>query len=351
MKQKISIFLTICLSFFINGNIVSSAGLSNLSDVMTRQKISEGSNHTFTFTQDAGTSWANGETLTLTFASGFVLTSLLNSDPLDYDISVGGTNESIVAAGACGANDAIEITSIVGQVITFTTCSSYTTGSTGAQIIVKIGNHATVGGNGDTQITNPNTTGNKTIAIGGNFGDTGTIAVYIVTDDQINLSALVDPSITVTITGNSVDFGTLSSSTVSTGTSEFAVGTNSASGYNVTIDGDTLTHTNGIDVIDEIGNTAVVSNPGTEQFGINLRDNTSPNIGADPSGGVGAVASGFNEVDKFKFYTAGNPQIIANSATSSDLTTFTISFIANIAPQTDAGLYTTTLTIITTSLF
>lgn len=347
-KTFLKIFvLTLIVNTFFLPITVSAGSLSSISDTMSRLKVSEASNHTITFTQSASTSWAASETLTLTFATGFGLTSLANTDPLDYDINVGGTDETIVAASGCSTNDAISITSIVGQVITFTACSSYTAGSSGAVITIEIGTNATNGGTGDTQITNPSSTGSKTISIGGNFGDTGSLAVGIVTNDQLSVTATVDPTLTFIITDNSVPLGTLSSTAATTATETFQVATNGDSGYYVTYSGTTLTHSNASDTITALSSGGT-SSTNTEQFGINLKDNSSPDVGAEASGGSGAAASGYATVNNFRFVSG---ETIASASGPSATTTFTISFLANIGAQTEAGAYSTTLTLIATGQF
>jgi hypothetical protein len=82
---------------------------------------------------------------------------------------------------------------------------------------------------------------------------------------------------------------------------------------------------------------------GTEEFGINLVDNSSPNIGSDPSPqpdgtfATGQAATGYGTQNQFK-YNAGD--VIAESNGSGwGLTNYTISYIANISVLTPAGSY------------
>jgi len=89
------------------------------------------------------------------------------------------------------------------------------------------------------------------------------------------------------------------------------------------------------------------SDPSVEEFGINLVDNTTPNIGknavnlADNSFADGQAASGYDDPDDFKYVvgdtvarsqaTAGNPAI--------GVTEYTISYIAKVNNLTPAGTY------------
>ncbi len=223
-------------------------------------------------------------------------------------------------------------------------------------------------------VTNPNTT-NATFYVrvntftGNTFTtpeDSGVVAAS--TSQQINLTAVVDELLTfctgtsgVTTsscsgaTGSTVSLltstsGNLSPSAVAYGTSQIGVGTNGVSGYVVTINGNTLTcgTCSGSPTITAIGSATTSSN-GTEQFGLNLRDNATPNVGSDPDGsGSGTPGSGYNTVDNFQFNTADT---VASKGTSELFRRYTASYIANITTATEAGTYTTTLTYICTATF
>lgn len=96
------------------------------------------------------------------------------------------------------------------------------------------------------------------------------------------------------------------------------------------------------------------SQPGAEQFGINLADNTSPNIGADPiqipSGdySYGTVADDYASPDLFKYENGG---IIGQSLTSTGETDYTLSMILNISNTTAAGRYHGHYSIVVTATF
>ncbi len=155
------------------------------------------------------------------------------------------------------------------------------------------------------------------------------------------------PTLTFSLGANSINLGTLSSSAVSTGSHTITVGTNAANGVVVTYSGSTLTSSgNTITAM----STAAASSVGTEQFGINAKDNATPNVGAECSGTspVAAAATGYSTVDNFKFVSG---ETIVSSSGSINDTTCTISYIANIAAPTEAGSYTTTLTYIATGTF
>lgn len=146
----------------------------------------------------------------------------------------------------------------------------------------------------------------------------------------------------VAVAGGLIDFGDLETNVTKYGSATFAVRNYLSSGYVIRIGGNSLT--NSVNTNESIAPMSVAagSSQGTEQFGVNLRANTTPPVGADPTQApdstfsFGSAASGYNTVDQFKF--ASN-DIIAESSASSGTTTYTISFIANIATNTPAGTY------------
>ena len=155
------------------------------------------------------------------------------------------------------------------------------------------------------------------------------------------------PVLIFNVTSNSVDLGTLSTSGPAAATSTFDAATNADYGYAVTISGSTLTHSGGSATIDAMANT-LPSSPGTEQFGINLVANTSPSVGVNPSGGSGQAASGYNTANNFKFVSG---ETIASANSFSSTTYYNISYLANIATSTEAGIYNTNLDLIVTATF
>lgn len=212
-------------------------------------------------------------------------------------------------------------------------------------------------------ITNPGTP-NQTVFVristfastnaSGIRGDKGTVAFS--TTRQLKVNGFVPPYLTFCVgntvandcssaVGNYLSFGELSSNTTSAVSSQFAVATNDYTGYFTTITGITLTS----------GNNTISANsspspsiPGTSQFGLNLRANSNPQIGAEKSGvGSGTASSEFNTPNVFTF----KPGTLASSTKSTDFNVFTVSYIANIVPGQAPGVYSSTITFITTVSF
>lgn len=158
-----------------------------------------------------------------------------------------------------------------------------------------------------------------------------------------------DPSLTFSLGANSVALGTLSSGSSSSGSHTVSISTNATSGFTVGITGSTLT--NGGATITAIGNTPATASTGSEQFGINLRDNTTPNVGSNvtQNSGTCSYGTGFGTIDNFKF-NAGTQNEVATSSGSADCV-YTVSYIANISTVTESGSYSTTLDIVGTGNF
>lgn len=155
------------------------------------------------------------------------------------------------------------------------------------------------------------------------------------------------PGFSFAINDNDAALGTLSTTAAATDTTTFSVSTNAAAGYVVSISGNTLTSVTGPDNIDALASPAA-SSPGSEQFGINLVDNSSPDVGANPSGGSGTAATDYDTANNFKFVSGDT---IAQNNIYSPNTTFTISYVGNMSNITVAGNYAATLTLIATGKF
>lgn len=163
-----------------------------------------------------------------------------------------------------------------------------------------------------------------------------------------------------TATAGSVTFDRLFSPTdTAVALSQMAASTNAATGYNITVNGATLT--SGSNTVTAMS-TAGAGVRGTSQFGMNLRANTvatsTPAFGTDitPASNTtnyrGQPLTGYGTIDSFKYVTGDS---IANSGNSvlgpSDAQIYTVSYITNVNGAQPAGTYTATLTYICTATF
>ena len=190
--------------------------------------------------------------------------------------------------------------------------------------------------------------------------DSGVVAASTAT--QISLSGTMDESLTFctgtsitgtncgTVSGSSVAFGTFSTSSTSSGTSVMAASTNAVSGYAITINGATLTcgTCSGSPTIAALA-SQTASSTGTAQFGVNLKDNATPNVGTEVSGtGTATATSNYGTVDQYRFVTGDS---VASDGAATNANTFTVSYIVNVPGSQAAGTYTATMTYICTATF
>lgn len=233
--------------------------------------------------------------------------------------------------------------------------------SAGSQVIVQVNN-----------VVNP-TTANETFYVrittySGEDGATGAVdagTVTASTANQIDFSGVM-PETLVFCTGTTV---TVDCQTVTTGviyftdlfspsatvftTSEMAASTNAGQGYVITVSGATLE--SGGNSIPAIGGTGTAVSVGTSEFGMNLMNNATPNVGADISpalGGdyTGSPANNYDTADEFAFDDT-QPVTVASSTGPSAAQKYTASYIVNVAGNQPPGTYTTTLTYICTPTY
>lgn len=143
------------------------------------------------------------------------------------------------------------------------------------------------------------------------------------------------------------DMGTLGPDSTLTAQSQMAVGTNASGGFAITANGFPLSA--GTNVID--GPTSPTeSKPGSNQFGLNLVENSIPAVGKDPEGTwANAVASpDYAQQNKYK-YVPGD--VVAFSPNVSLMKKFTVSYVVNSSEDLKPGVYTTTINYIASGRF
>ncbi len=194
------------------------------------------------------------------------------------------------------------------------------------------------------------------ISVYDNVNGTGTIldsgSVVFVVEDLFDIDAYVPPyltfcvAVTVSLNCSSTsgflgDFGEFSTTAPVTETTQMSAATNDSSGYNIFMDGQTLT--SGANIIPALA-TQSGSVAGQSQFGINLRANTVPVAGADPENGVaasGSAAATYNTANQFRFVSGDR---IAGSSISTGYNKYTVTYLINVSAAQMPGVYATTLT-------
>ncbi len=153
-----------------------------------------------------------------------------------------------------------------------------------------------------------------------------------------------DPNLSFILNSPTITFPSFSASAASVTSASFSVLNYTSFGYVVQVAG--TTPTNGAHAIPAMASTAP-SQVGVEQFGMNLVANTSPaNIGSNPNNGgfgFGEAAPNYATPNQFRFV---NGETIAMAPKSSGITTYTVSYLVNVAGLTPGGQYKTDQTLI-----
>ena len=163
---------------------------------------------------------------------------------------------------------------------------------------------------------------------GSSSGNSATLSPPDGTEEQLQLITTPGPS----------DLGDLTADHAATSTTAISVSNTQGTGYIVQIsghppsfDGHTLA----------TSSTPIASVPGIEQFGINLADNSQPNVGAAPvqvpaGTTFGQAAEGYSTQDLFKYV---EDDTIAQGVAKAGRTDYTITMIINVSNTTPAGKY------------
>lgn len=346
INQRVFLFVVLFVFGILNVSPAQAAAITSASDTLSTVTAGTVANHTIQFTTPTGVS--EGQNITVTFPAGFTLTSIVEND---VDITDDGVDLT-TAADCTGSEQASAAVS--GQVLTITICAGDGGAiGTSSVIAIEIGTNATSSGTGANQITNHATPATYTISIGGSMSDSGSLAISLISDDSVNLTATVNATITFTISDTTIGFGTLSASapqwatgdTSGSGTDVVAhnmtVATNATAGYVVTFKGSTLTSP-GSDTIsvaavtDDADGTA-----GSEQFGFSIATN-----------GDASITSGYAYAGTpdWKFVDNTTTSIISETGPTAT-ETFSMHYLTNIAATTEAGSYSTNITYIATGTF
>ena len=348
-----TVALSAMVLWFLNAHVDSALALAltTLSDTQSSLKINNASDHTIQFVTQTGV--APGDAISITFPIEYVMGSF----------SIANVDLGVSSSASCSSvnNESLDTlplgsvwgVSQTGQVITFTSGTASIPANRCIQ--VRIGSNATFEGGGVSQINNPSVPGNYAINIGGSFGDTGYITENVITNDTIAVSGTVGQVLAFSVSTSTLYFGTLDPSTTKFASSTNASGdtaetvahtldvsTNAASGFTLTVHGQTLTsQQNPANTISPVGSSAASSSPGTEQFGLRVTE----------SGGIGITVSPTYGAASSYGYDGMSTSVIASGSGSTLSSTYFMYYIANIAPVTEAGTYATNLVYITTANF
>ncbi len=355
------------LAFLTPINPAQAATLGQISWEQKRVKASIAATsvniyHTIPTGVDAST-----DTITYTFDSGVVLAA---EAAVNFDFEVSTANGTCLNGGLTYVDKTLSLTAaaatwgvdVTGQAITLTAPTDATSGEVTAGRCVKLiaGDGATSGGGGSTSTITNGTAGNYDVDITTELGatdDSGSGSISIITDEQVAVTATVDPSITFTVDDNTIGFGTLTTANArwATGTTGSAapngttipdaahtmtVATNAASGWAVTYNGASL------------GGPSTIPNNSTTNDSDGAPGTTATFGISVSTDGDSTPTSGYERDATASFnYVASTTTTLISEAVATNTETLTVSALANIVGSTGAGAYTTTITYIATGTF
>lgn len=357
-------FFTSITSFFVIISIVIgtsivhvelafAAALTTLSDTLSSVKVSTLADHTIQFVTPTGI--LATQAITVTFPAGWNL-GQLGATSTDFATSTsascsGFTDALLVSGAASGLSWGVSTTS---QSISITSGTAVIPANRCVQI--RLGSNAISQASGTSQITNPSSATSSILTISAG-ADSGQITVNIITDDTVAMTGTVNQSISFVISTSTIYFGTLTnvnakfaSSTNTAGdilenvAHTLAVSTNAPSGYTISVRGQTLTsQQNASNTITAMGATAASSTASSEQFGLR----------ATVSGGTGAtVDATYSAATSYGYdATATTSAVLATGSGATNTSTYSLRYVANIAPFTEAGTYVANLVYVTTANF
>jgi hypothetical protein len=339
------LIITTFLTYFLTGQVYAG-NLSSISDTLSRIQVAEDANHSIEFVTPTGVD-ASSDTIVLTFddtGDAFNLSGVTVGDidlAVDDDGQCDGTwTDKTLASSASAGQWGVNVNTST-DVITLSAPTDSTTGeiSAGRCVQIEIGMNADSGANA---INNPASPGTYTVDISGTFGDTGAFALNIVSDDQIDISASVDPTLDVIIGSTSCILGTLSANYIETCSYDVTVSTNATSGYTATIVSDGLLRNDFDDINNAAGGTV---EKGSEEYGIGTsksgQDIIQNSVCTDHDTGSSQPASAL---------TTSAQQFASSTAPiSKDITT--MCHLASVSGATPAGSYNQVATIVVTSYY
>jgi hypothetical protein len=228
-----------------------------------------------------------------------------------------------------------------------------------------------IGGNGQFNSSSTNYNINPKTDDGGSSLGESAVGNSASTNYQTNsgFDTTAQPALSIVVNTTSVSLGTLSTGAANTATATFNVRDYTAYGYAVTIIGNAPSNSGhplagmGTQSANSTGCVpSCASANGVEQFGINLRLNSSPTtVGADP---VPVPSSSFAQstpsvvlplpyrtANQYRYFNGDTIASVSSVANVMGETGYTMSFLANSSPTTPGGTYAGNISIVATGTF
>jgi len=377
IKKFVSSFLMIALvimtSGVLNPFVANATTVTTATATFGRIKASAPADSIILrFASPTGIQTGGADTISLTFSADFTVAAVAAAN---FDIGLGNSatcssatySDEIVALTASATDWGVGVS---GQVITFSPETDDTL-TAGYCIQIEMGLAATTGGTGSAStIANGAADDNDTIIIGGVFGDSGTLTIEIIDNDQVTMSASVAETITFDLDTATTNTESATPYTVNLGQLLYTqvnrsdhsginsiymdAATNATGGMTVTVQ-----NANGADGLkstsvptDKIVNAAAVMSAGTANYGLCVVSGPTGGLsraGTYNSGGTCTTASSTNEVEAL---TTTPLPLIASTSASTAAGRAEVLVNATVTSSTPAHAdYADTLTFIATASF
>jgi hypothetical protein len=246
----------------------------------------------------------------------------------DFSLFVAATNDIVLSRTPAGITAPLTVSLTLHNIINPSAAGSY---------YVRLSAYSSNNATGS-----PVDFGGLAFAIANNLQISSVVPPYLTFCTGLTINAFDCSS----AAGDYINFGELSTAHSSHAASQMVVATNAPNGYVIQVYGTTMT--SGNNTIGAITNLAT-SRVGTSQFGINLRANTNPAVGTDPTGpGTGEPSAAYNSPNHYQFVSNDT---VANSLTADDFRKYTASYIVNISNAQPPGVYASTLTYVSAGSF
>jgi len=332
-----------------------AGSLSAISDTMSRLKkgATVKSDHTINYT--SSTAMSSG-TIVIDFNTGGFASGSVDYTDIDLSYGANGTENDQTLAESAGEDIWGAAFATNDLTLTFPS-SSGTTITAGWKVIIEIGENAD---SGDQQMSNPSTSGSKIITITAG-SDSGKLAVGILDDDQVSVTATVDPTLTFALADITLSFGSFSTASLryaddSTGdtsepatdnTTKITVSTNAGSGVNISIQSDG----------DGSANAGLYKSAATAHL---IAADSAYNVingSAEKYGAYGTnesdltIDTDFDETNSGASVITRTAQTFASSTGAVSSATANVVLVGRTIGSTPAGSYADTLTLISTGTF
>jgi len=339
--------LTALLSFFLfDTHLATAAAITTPRNYLNRQKAAEttGIQHEIFFTEASGKTSTDNEVriifpdaddgLWCRSAGSLTLTAITNPTGATESAtgllgSLSGTCAQGSGSGAAESNSDRLLITGVGALSASTKYGVRAVGNVAALGTAAAANNIKV------EV--------RTYEDSGTLEDTGTLALSLIADDQVSVTATVDATLSVALSGTTASLGTLSTSNVNQASITSTISTNASGGF-VSLVKYGATLTSGANTIpDESGGGTIVA--GTSEYGASSDDTTSVDLATTSN----SCATGGGPMNATALSTTFKIFASESAAASADVTT--LCFVATTSATQQPGSYTSTATLVTTARF